>query len=215
MVYIMRTVGMRAFQTILLPHLSGAQIQWLNSVDQDVIRSQAISVESEIERAVAICEPVGSCMNYDIHLAAELMQVLLNLRRWNAEMRTPGGRALWGRRTVKYFVFDTKSRAFAPSKFCAYVPVFAPSISGDTSSGARTHFLMTLELYASLDTSAGKLDGTRAWSHLTRRLAMTVVSHVAAPDIFLLFEEWLDHHRDSVGVHPSGPLILVPPEWLI
>src|SRR4051794_28956022 len=124
MIYVMRAMGMRAFQTTLLPHLSGTEVQRLNSIGGEALRREAVAVQPEIERAIIVSEPVDAQQHQTVHLSGEPVQVLFNLRRWNDEIASSENRTLWGRRTVKYFVFDNRSGEFAPSKFCAYVPVY-------------------------------------------------------------------------------------------
>jgi hypothetical protein len=213
MIYVMRTLGMRAFQTTLLPHLAAKEVQRLNSISREALRGEQIPVEAEIERAIAITEPVSGYRDSNIYLAGEPVQALLNLRQWNNEIRTANCRAMWGRRTVKYFVADSCSGEFAPSKFCAYVPAYV----GQTGHGAYfrppTTMTMTIPLYCAVD-STNRLDGTRAWVHLTRHLAMIPATRGTWPDLDNRLHEWLDRHADAIAVHPSGPVLLLPPDWL-
>ena len=67
----------------------------------------------------------------------------LYLRQWHTELATEAGQAVWGRRTVTYFVVDPRSLRFAPAKFCAYVAIPAP--------GAPERAEMTTSLYTTLD----------------------------------------------------------------
>ncbi len=83
MIYVMRALGMRAFQTTLLPHLAAAEVQRLNSINYEALRAEAIPVQAEIERAIVVSEPVSGHQDQDIHLAGEPVQALLNLRHWN------------------------------------------------------------------------------------------------------------------------------------
>jgi hypothetical protein len=214
MIYVMRTLGMRAFQTTLLPHLAANDVQRLNSISREALRGEMIPVQAEIERAIAVTESVSGYQDSNIYLAGEPVQALLNLRQWNDEIRTANYRALWGRRTVKYFVADPRSGEFAPSKFCAYVPAYV----GQTGHGAyfrpRTTMTMTIPLYCAVDASANRLDGTRAWVHLTRHLAMIPAARGTGSDLDHRLQEWLDRHADVIAVHPSGPVLLLPPKWL-
>lgn len=214
MLYVMRAVGMRAFQTTLLPHLTGAEVKRLNSIGYEALRREAIPIESEIERAIMISEPINTQQDQSIYLAGEPVQVILNLRRWNDDIATVDNRVLWSRRTVKYFVFDERSGEFAPSKFCAYVPVYNSRTAYTALFRTRTPMNMTIPLYCTVDAEGNFLDGTRAWVHLVRHLAMTQATRDTRPDIGARFRQWLDRHADSITVHPSGPIFLAPPQWV-
>jgi hypothetical protein len=72
---------------------------------------------------------------------------------------------------------------------------------------------MTIPLYCAVD-STNRLDGTRAWVHLTRHLAMIPATRGTWPDLDNRLHEWLDRHADAIAVHPSGPVLLLPPDWL-
>src|SRR5262249_16805044 len=146
MIYVMRAMGMRAFQTTLLPHLAGAEVKRLNSIGYEALRIETIPNAPEIERAIVISKPVSTLHDQNVHLAGEPIQVLLNLRRWNDEIADGDNSALWGRRTVKYFVFDGHSGEFAPSKFCAYVPVYTNPTEYSRLFRTRTAITMSLSL---------------------------------------------------------------------
>jgi len=70
-----------------------------------------------------ISEPLYEADHYRLYFVGNLLELMLNLREWNAQITTEEGSRLWGRRTITYFVHDPDSRAFAPSKFCAYLAV--------------------------------------------------------------------------------------------
>lgn len=154
-ILLMRHIGMSAFQTVLLPHSAGPEIKRLNHLTLLALASEALPVQEEVERALAISQPLGRMNDGRIYLAGDLLEVMLNLLRWNLEVRTPQGAALWGRRAVTYFVFDPRSQQFAPSKFCAFTAV--PDVTGDTPKVQRTS--MTVELYAQLGEEEPLFDG--------------------------------------------------------
>lgn len=142
-----------------------------------------------------------------------MMDVMLNLRCWNQELATPEGRALWGRRTITYFVFDPRSGGFAPSKFCAYLAI-------QTVTGLRLELgrppataQMKISLYVTLDGTDSTFDGGRARTHLIRSLAMIPKTLSDMPKMEPLFERWLAQHCNYITVHPSGPIFLLPPPW--
>ena len=132
-----------------------------------------------------------------------IWDVLLNLRRWERDLAEPSTQALWGRRTVTYFVAEPRSGRFAPSKFCTFVDVTAqtPDVA------------MTVARYVTLDGQAPRFDGHRARMHLTRHLAFVErpLSEVTA--LQPAFNRWLRVHQDAITLHPRGPILLLPPPW--
>jgi len=122
-IYVMREVGMNAFQTVLLPEFNPLEIKRLNNLGLNALENEVLPIRKEIERAVSISESIIATTERKIYFVANLLEVTLNLRRWNQELLTEEGRLLWKKRTVTYFVFDYYTKNFAPSKFCAYVPV--------------------------------------------------------------------------------------------
>ncbi len=213
-VSLMRHVGMRAFQTVLFPHLSAGEIARLNHMDLTAVPgSDRPAAEPEIERVLAITEPVVSLPSHRIHLVGDVLDALLNVRAWNAAMETKSGAAAWGRRTITYFVYDPHSTQFAPAKFCAFLPLANDSGQSEQpvrSPGRVSRAVMTVELYATLDGSDTRFDGHRAQSHLTRHLAMTPAAVANGPPGF---RTWADRHQAHIQLHPAGAQILLPPPW--
>lgn len=204
-IHLMRRVGMAAFQTALLPGLPGAEIRRLNHLDSAALAREPLAAAEEVERALAVSEPVLAARERRIHLAGDVLEVLLNLRRWHADLDTGAGRAAWGRRTITYFVADPRSGHFAPAKFCAYVAVPPP--------GAPERAEMTAALYATLDGTDGRFDGHKARLHLTRRLAFAERRADQAPELAEAFARWHAAHRDAAGLRRDGPVFLLPPAW--
>ncbi|MBI3965323.1 MAG: hypothetical protein HY329_06780 [Chloroflexi bacterium] len=211
---LMRHVGMRAFQTVLLPQVSPGEIKRLNHLSLDALRTEEINADLELERALAISEPLTQLGARRVHLASDLLDVLLNLRSWNHAMATNTGKASWGRRTITYFVFDPRTETFAPSKFCAYVAIPEPAQGIPLSGATAPRAEFTVEMYAELDATTKLLDGGRARLHLTKGLGLIPESGIEAPDIAARFRSWADGLRDQIRVHPDGPVFLSPPEWL-
>ena len=153
---------------------------------------------------MAVCEPVWPNEGHRIAFASNGSEVMANVWGWNAAMETDEGRRLWGRRTVTYFVYDPKSRSFAPSKYCAFMAI-------EGGKRAPVTGPMRMELYSQLDESETRFDGHIARRHLERRLAMG-----AAPsqidDLDKVFSRWIDDHLDKVTVHPMGPVFLMNSE---
>jgi hypothetical protein len=104
----MRQVGMAAFQTTLLPHLSPAEVRRLNHTPLAGLRALALPVVDEVARVFTIIEPVVTDTAGRIHFAGDVLDVLLNLRRWQRELVDPPTRERWGRRAVTYFVTEPR-----------------------------------------------------------------------------------------------------------
>jgi hypothetical protein len=209
MIWVMRRIGMEAYQTVLLPHTSRQEIRRLNHLAPDALIQEALNVQAEIERVLTVCYSLGQTDTMNIHFVANLMEVMFNLEQWNQDLATKSGQALWGKRTVTYFACNPRSGQFAPSKSCAYVPVSDLTAPGSAVVGS----IMTLPTYVQIDRTEPIFDGGRAVDHLTRNLAMRRVPATEQPGLLRQFEEWLSRHSDSINVHPNGPIFLIPPSW--
>jgi hypothetical protein len=207
---LMRLIGMSAFQTVLLPGLSPAEVKQLNHLSKPEIKSANLPVDQDIERAMAVTESLGSMSATDVYFAGDLLLVFLNLRRWNSVLGTEVGKKAWGRRTVTYFVYEAESGLFAPTKYCAYslIPSAASAGTGTASLG-----IMTVDGYTMLNDGTHALDGHAAVRHLVDRLGM--VLRKGSEDLAMLasFDRWLEGFSGSIHVHPAGPVFLVPPAW--
>jgi hypothetical protein len=80
-IYVMREAGMNAFQTFLLPEFAPDQIKRLNHLKVEEIQRELLPVNREIERAVSVSESVLATREKRIYFAANLLEVMLNLRR--------------------------------------------------------------------------------------------------------------------------------------
>ncbi|MHC1744037.1 MAG: hypothetical protein AB9873_13530 [Syntrophobacteraceae bacterium] len=213
-IYLMRLIGMRAFQTVLFPFLSGDEIKRLNHLSKDGIRQQFLDVRLEIERALLISDKIVNIKKCDIHFASDISDVMLNVHTWNLEITTDEAKTLWGKRVVTYFVYDSRSRNFAPSKFCAYVAISPYRLHNQRQIGKFVNTsVMTIELYTDLDQSEPRFDGGKARTHLTNNLGMKIKSIKDDHTIQQKFESWLYHHKDSIIVHPRGPYFITSPPW--
>lgn len=208
-VYLMRSIGMSAFQTSLLPTLEPELVHQLNQRPLDeLLGDSRLVVEPEIDRALWVARRVGSIGARRIHYAANLLEVMLNAKAWNDEVTTPQGAHAWGRRTVTYFVHDPNEGSFAPSKFCAFVP-----IDPMRSSQAPT-VSMDMRLYASLDESETRFDGNVARQHLIRRLSMIeepIAGRTGA--LARAFARWHEGISSTITLHPQGPTVLMPARY--
>ena len=102
---------------------------------------------------------------------------------------------------MTYFVYDPRSRSFAPSKYCAFMAI-------ESGTNAPVTGPMTMELYAELDESETRFDGHIAGRHLTKGLAMGRPAFIQARDLGSQFDRWLSEHVDAIGVHPRGPVYM-------
>ncbi len=212
-ILLMRYIGMNAFQTVLLPHKSPAEIKCLNHLSPTRLAAENLDVKREIQRAISVSQVVLAASGRYLHFVGHIREVMLNLQRWNEDLATPQGRALWGKRTITYFVFDPRSKSFAPSKFCAYLSRPTPAGPKILTSPAAVRSEMTVNFYVTLDRTERRFDGHRAHSHLENNLAMSRHEADEVPQVFSLFEQWLKGHGDSITLHCDGPVFLLPPGW--
>ena len=209
MIQVMRHIGMQAFQTPLFPAMPAPDVQHLNHLDLATLSREKLNIKREIQRALDVSYPLAQAAGTDIHFVANNMEAVLNLRRWNREITTPEGQALWGKRTVTYFLYDPRSHWFAPSKFCAYVSIARLTAITLPADGST----MTLACYAQIDHDEPIFDGQRARKHLANNLGMSQVKAADAPNIHQKFREWLQSHSEHISVHPVGASFLLPPIW--
>jgi hypothetical protein len=207
---LMRYIGMSAFQTTLFPNIAPEEIKRLNHLDKQTLAGSNLEPSREIARALEVSEPLVTTKEHRVYFVGDLLDVICNLRSWNGSVLTEGGRSLWGRRRVQYFVFDRKTQLFAPSKFCAYHPISLHHASAPPISTP----MMTMELYASLDEGDPRFDGNRARRHLRDHLGMTLQPLLGNPELSVLFEVWLQGVGEAVQVDGRGAQVLCPPKWL-
>lgn len=209
---VMRHAGIRAFQTVLLKDRSPEQVKILNHLEPGVLSREGPPVEPEIERAFAVCHEMPVTPELSVHFAGDTLDVLLNLARWNADMEIPEARVSWGTRRVRYFVHDPWSGLFAPSKFCAYIPV-GSYIDDSRHSPSAPRGLMTVPTYCGIDGLTPAFDGNRAWRHLAGQLGFSAESLDARSDLHERFRIWHSRFADAVVVRSEGAVVLNPPVW--
>ncbi len=209
---VMRHFGIRAFQTVLLPSRSPGDVKMLNHLDAETLTRDGPPVEPEIERALSVCHETAVTPDLSIHFAGDTLDVLLNLARWNEDMEIPEIRTSWGTRRVRYFVHDPWSGLFAPSKFCAYVPVGGKAAPYRCSPSAARG-LMTVATYCAIDGLTPTFDGSRAWRHLAGQLGFCAESFDTRPDLHERFRTWHTRFADVVVLRPEVPVVLSPPAW--
>lgn len=208
-VMLMRRLGMQAFQVPLFPSLPGTLVKTLNHLPQRELLDQHLDVDAEIERALSISEPVYVDQSNRIFFASNTFEISLNVLHWNQSVASSDGARQWGKRTVTYFVYDHRSELFAPSKFCAFIPI--ASIAGSMESRAsKTTLGMTMADYCSIDANEHRFDGSVARKHFLRRLGYRLLPTDESPRLFSRFKDWLEAHRQQVRVHPRRAHLLVP-----
>jgi len=143
-ILVMRHIGMRAFQTVLLPQFMPDKIKHLNHLSMGELEGENIDIKGEMQRVLDVSETVVHTLDRSVHFASDLLEAMVNLRKWNEEIQLEHCKKLWGKRTVTYFVFDPLSETFAPSKFCAYVAI-SPSNLMSISTAMRIEFYVTLD----------------------------------------------------------------------
>lgn len=209
MIHVMRQVGFDAFQTVLLPGLAKEQIKALNH-DAVALSRVRPDVTPEIERAMSIAEPVTARSDGRLHFAADVFDVLLNLRRWNEDAANPTRAARWRRRSVRYVVVDPATGWCAPAKFAAYIVLPPRNHSSVGPRGIESQ--MTFERYAALDASEPKFDGHRAWTHLTRRLGFSAHVYGESADASTALDAWCARSAQQLlQIDQTQVTLLTPP----
>ncbi len=209
-IHLMRHIGMRAFQTTLLPQLPPDEIRRINHLGKDAIAALNLDTCREIDRAMQISEPLAMTDRYRVFFVGDLLDVMCNLEYWNRAIQIDNGRRLWGRRRrFQYFVFDPKSKLFAPSKFCAFRPIARE----DAEDGCVLAPNMTIEFYCNLGETDPRFDGGRAWRHLCHQLGM--LDHVIrdSPGLATDFRKWLCGVEHAIEVDSKLAIALCPPKW--
>jgi hypothetical protein len=200
---------MSAFQTTLFPSIAPDEIRRLNHLDGQTLARLKLEPSREIARALEFSEPVVATGTHRVYFVGDLLDVICNLRSWNRSVSTERGRNLWGRRRVQYLVFDRKTKLFAPSKFCAFLPI---SLDRTNTLPISTP-TMTMELYTSLNEEDPRFDGNRAWRHLRDHLGMTLQPLPSSSELSVLFRNWLQGVGEAVQVDGRRTQVLCPPRW--
>lgn len=209
-ILLMRQIGMQAFQTTLFPYMSPADVKTFNHLDHDTLLKTGPDVKAEVERVLTISKAVFTIKDYAMHFVGNLMEVMLNLHRWHEDLATPEGQVQWGRRLITYFVYDPRSKRFAPSKFCAYSKLPTSPENKNKENLSKEPAEMTIDFYTSIDRTHPLFDGGRAWKHLVKHLGMVrQEASEVSKEILAEFEAWLEQYEDYVMVHGQGPVFLM------
>lgn len=217
MIQVMRQVGIDAFQTVLLPDLDRDGVKRLNH-DAHALQAASPSIQPEIERALTVAEPLSRTENGRLHFAADVFDVLLNLRAWNDDAAQAAEAARWRRRAVRYLVLDPKTGWCAPAKFAAYIllpsdhATAAHSVATRAAPAAGTvGSPLTFARYSQLDQHEPLFDGHRAWTHLVERLRFSRQAYGESATISALVDAWHARHQHLVQLDRERLTILIPP----
>ncbi|HSH05702.1 MAG TPA: hypothetical protein VLL52_24510 [Anaerolineae bacterium] len=211
MIWVMRSLGIMAYQTLLLPHIHPKEISKLNHLTITDLHQQTVfNVKHELERALAVSHPLGQDETTSIHFIANISEVFHNIHQWNLELQMTTGRQLWGSRATTYFVYNPRTKQFAPSKFCAYIARSLPTTNNLSTFYGAT---ITLAQYIQIPHGLPIFDGQRAHNHLTKTLAMRITTADQSPTVAKIFNHWHSRQPEPINIHPNGPKFIMPPKW--
>ena len=209
---LLRTIGLRSYQTLLLPDVEGTEIKRLNHLSISCLRDEQLKTEPELRRAMSISAILGNAFDSDIHFAANGVEVVWNIHRWNADIADPSLRERWRQRKIRYFVHNSRSGLFAPSKFAAYLRL--PTGPSHQNQVNRSLTGMSIESYAQIDQQHPLFDGNRAWRHLQNQLGMEArtLDELDGPTVEQ-FWRWAEKLKNVLKIDSAGPVILSAPLW--
>jgi hypothetical protein len=169
-IHVVQQVGIDAFQMPLLP---GLDREWIKSLNHDALGLQAVGpdVLPEIERMLAVVEPVAVLGEGRLHFTADVFDALLNLRRWNEEADHPRQAEKWRRRAVRDVVLDPVTGWCSPTTFAAYVMLPSRDAASPAPTGIDSG--LTFERYSQLNQAEPLFGGNRDWTDQTRRLGFS------------------------------------------
>lgn len=125
-IWLMRLVGMQAYQTCLLPHLTPVRIQQLNQTPITELPRAGLVIGPELERIMAVVDPAGSWDGREIHLVSDIADVMANVRQWNADLTSPNGATAWGNAGERFSCM-TRSPAYSPRRSFVLTSCFHPA----------------------------------------------------------------------------------------
>ncbi len=208
-IFLMRHIGMRAFQTTLLPGLPPEEIYRINHLQRDSIGAMDLDTRQEIDRAMTVSEPLAMTDQYRVFFVGDLLEVMCNLQYWNRAVLTEEGRKLWGRRPARYLVFDPMSKLFAPSKFCAFRPIACETAEAGASVGSEHDHRVLRQLGrggAAIRRKPRMAAPLRPSRHVGLRIGED-------PVMMVHFQNWLARVGDAINVDVKTTVALSPPNW--
>lgn len=202
-VFMLRQLGLRAFQMPLFPELDGSQIKDLNH-NQSPSRPFP---QLDIKLLIDLTHGVGEADGVSVHYATNAFEVVLNASQWNRDMNKTDCMEIWGTRRLQYFVWDHKGGNFAPSKFCAYTLMPAASNGNSVRGGV----LMSIPLYTRVDQENSIFDGQKAWKNLVRIGFTKLPLRDAPPPLAAQFLRWFNKVVPAIQTDFSTVELLCAP----
>jgi hypothetical protein len=201
-IYLLRAAGIRAFQMPLLSDLPGNVICQIN---QGLLPVSTLPTPALSEVIELTC-PVSESDNDQIYYVTNCLEAILNLVQWNHDINTAKGKFAWGKRRLKYLLYDPKTGLFAPSKFCAFTKIRKPSTVGDNSLSATS---MSIEVYSQIPQNQSIFDGQKAWKRLSALGFKKIAGKDANDQIRSHFAAWHKANLSTLTVEPCGWEVLV------
>jgi hypothetical protein len=191
----------------LLPELDGKAIKLLNQGKRDLNELPTPDLSELLEAT----QPVAAADGAGIYRVTNRLEVFLNIHQWNKDMMDSQSRAAWGRRRVRYFVHDSRSHLFAPSKFAAYTRI--PEAAGNDEPPPFNP-AMNIRYYSRIPHDAPIFDGRKAWQRIAS-LGFRVLSAKDCQSIIQRhFKAWLAMHSSSIHADFDETAILVNAEHI-
>jgi hypothetical protein len=72
-VFLLRNIGMNAFQTILFPNIDRKEIKRINHLDSDAIQRENLDVQAELDRVFIVSEACLSLSSQQIHFVGDIL----------------------------------------------------------------------------------------------------------------------------------------------
>jgi hypothetical protein len=202
--WLLRASGLRAFQMVLLPQLDSDIIAQFNQGKRQ-IHELPIPDLGEILRAT---EAVGSADGSGIYRVTNRLEVTLNIHQWNKDMADEQARAAWGRRRIRYFVYDGSSGLFAPSKFAAYTRIPEECTRDEP---LPYNPAMTVRAYSKIPQDHSIFDGRIAWQKISSLGFQVKKASECTTLIQKHFHTWVGRHAELLDVNFKHAEILSEP----
>ena len=202
--WLLRANGLRAFQMPLLPELDALTIKRLNQGEVSLDKLPT----PDLGEILLATEPDGSSDGSGIYRVTNRLEVILNIHQWNKDMAEADSRAAWGRRRVLYFVHDSSSNLFAPSKFAAYTRI--PKMPS-SDEPLPYNPAMTIRAYSKVPHETPIFDGRKAWQRISSLGFEVTQARDCPPRVQGHFRSWLAIHKDTLHSSYDEAEILIEP----
>lgn len=201
-IWLLRANGLRAFQMPLLPRLDADTIRRLNQGE--------LSLENlptpDLGEILNSTEPVGIAGGSGIYQVTNRLEVILNIHQWNKDIVREDAGTVWGRRRVRYFVYDSYSGLFAPSKFAAYTRILN-ALAPDEPLPYNP--AMTVQAYSKIPHETSIFDGRKAWQKISSLGFQVTKASDCSAKIQNHFRSWLGVHAATLHVNVEEAEILI------